>query len=390
MRKTVLSSIISSLALSTALGAQANDLDQFVKDTKLNADFRYRVESVDQDDLTNKDSALANTLRSRLSVQTGSYQGLSLLVEADNTLHVTDDFNDTENNNTTYDTVVDPETTQLNQAYLQYNNFDTVLKVGNQRINLDNQRHVGGVAFRQDEATFDAISITNQSITGTTIFAAVANNRNSIKNENLEEDVILLNVNRAINNDIKAAAFYYDVKNLNGFDGADANTLGVRATGKVQDITFEAELARQDQEITDATPLYYHLAAGTQVGPINATLGLEVLGSDGGNASFKTPLGTNHKFLGWSDTFLQPDNGNGLQDLYANLVSKVAGVKLVGQIHSFSSDEGGDDYGTELGFLAAKTINNYGVSLKLAQYNATAESGKVDTTKIWLTGSAKF
>lgn len=390
MKKTILASTISALALTTAFSAQANDLEQFAKDTKFSLDFRYRVESVDLDDANNKDAALANTLKSRLTVETGSLYGVSVLVEGDNVLHVTDDFNDNENGHTDYDVVLDQETTQLNQAYVQYTGFDTVVKAGNQRINLDNQRHVGGVAFRQDEATFDAISVTNKSIQDTTIFLAVSNNRNTITNDNLEEDTSLLNVKYQATPDVSVTGFYYDISNLKGLDGNDGTTIGVRSEGKIDSITFEAELAQQDQALTNATPLYYHLAAGTKLGSVTAKLGLEVLGSDGGDGAFITPLGTNHKFLGWSDTYLTGNGNNGIQDIYANLVTNVAGVKLVGQLHSFSADEGSADLGTELGFLAAKKFANYGVSLKVAQFNATDESGKDDVTKVWLTGTAKF
>lgn len=389
MKKTLLSTAISVIALSTSFSAVASETEQFIADSKVNLNFRYRAEFVDQDDATNKDSALANTLRSRVTLETGSLKGFSALIEGDNVLHITDDFNDGENGNTDYDKVIDQETTQLNQVYLQYKGFDSTVKLGNQRINLDNQRHVGGVAFRQDEATFDAVSITNNSIDNTTVFLAVANNRNSIKNENLEEDITLLNVKYAVMPELSTTGFYYDIQNLGGVEGSDGTTIGVRAEAKVSDINIEAEFAQQDQS-SDAKPLYYHLSAATKVSQFTAKIGLEVLGSDDGKGAFTTPLGTNHKFLGWSDTYLTGNGADGIQDLYANLVTTVAGVKLVGQLHSFSADNTSDDYGNEFGFLAEKNINNYGVSLKVSQFNATDESGQVDVTKVWLTGTAKF
>jgi len=73
-----------------------------------------------------------------------------------------------------------------------------------------------------------------------------------------------------------------------------------------------------------------------------------------------------------------------------NVVTKVAGLKLVGQYHSFAGDNSGDDLGSEYGFVVAKKINNYGLSLKASQYDASDKSGKADTTKVWLTATAKF
>ena len=385
LHKTLLATAISGIALSSAVSVQAESFDEFVKGSSVDLNFRYRVESADVEG--GADAALANTLKSRATFKSGDLSGFSVLVEGDNVLHITEDFNSTENGNATYDKVVDPETTQLNQAYIQYSGFDSTIKAGNQRIVLDNQRHVGGVAFRQDEATFDALSVTNKSINGTTIFAAVANNRNTIKNVNTEEDITFVNVKHSISKDIAATGFYYGIEFATG---AQLDTFGLRASGAIDGISFEAELATQDNETNET--FYYHLNAGTKLGSVKTTLGYEVMGSDDGAASFNTPLGTNHKFLGWSDTYLSAAQwgANGIQDIYASAVTKVAGVKLVGQLHSFSASEGGDDMGTELGFLAAKKFGAYGASLKLAQFNAGDSGAASDVTKIWLTGSAKF
>lgn len=390
MKKTLLSTVISALALTTASGVQAQTLDQFVKDTSIDLNFRYRVESSDVDN--DKDAALANTLKSRLTLQTGEIAGLSVLVEGDNVLHITDDFNDGENGNTQYNNVADQETTQLNQAYLQYNGFDTTVKLGNQRINLDNQRHVGGVAFRQDEATFDALVVQNKSMDDTTITLGVANNRNKITNENTEEDIAIVNVKYQVNPDLATTGFLYQLDNGTSV----GQTLGVRAVGKAADVSYEAELARQTNDLTDHAPLYLHLSASKKLGSVNTKVGYERLGSDddeGVDLAFGTPLGTNHKFLGWSDVYLTGAGENGIQDLYLNAATKVSGVKIVGQLHKFDAVEGGADLGSEIGLLVAKKIQNYGVSLKLAQFLATDESeamDKKDTTKVWLTGTAKF
>lgn len=379
MKKTLLSVVISSLALGS-IGAQAEGFDSLVKDGSVDANFRYRAESVSSD-ATGK-NALANTLKSRITVKTGAVYGLSAVVEGDNVYQITDDFNDKDRPNPdNYDVVLDQETTQLNQAYLQYANESTTVKAGNQRINLDNQRHVGGVAFRQDEATFDAVSVKNTDIANTTIFAAFANNLNTITNDNAEQDMTLLNVKYQVNPDLAATGFYYDIED-------SGSTIGVRVVGKASGFGYEAEVATQDQDATDASPLYYHLAANKKVSDVKLTAGLEVLGSDGGDGAFATPLGTNHKFLGWSDVYLKGAGNNGIQDLYATAVTKVAGIKVVGQLHKFDAAEGSEDLGTELGLLAAKKIKNYGVSVKLAQFNA-GDNG-ADATKVWLTGTAKF
>ena len=384
LNKTLLASTISAVALSSAMSVQAEGFDTFMKDSTMDFNFRYRVESSDVDDGT-ADAALANTLKSRITIKTGAIAGFSALVEGDNTLHITDDFFDKENGNTDtdYDLVLDQETTQLNQAYLQYSGFDSTIKAGNQRILLDNQRHVGGVGFRQDEATFDAISVTNKSIDGATIFAAVANNRNTITNDNTEEDIILVNTKYAINKDLTATAFYYGIETS---DGAERDTFGLSAKGSVSGIGYYAEFATQEVDAGDTT--YMHFSGSTKLGSVKATIGYEAFGSDDGTVAFGTPLGTNHKFFGWSDGYLTGAGNNGIQDIYASAVTKVSGVKLTGQLHKFDAVEGSADLGTEFGFLAAKKFGSYGASLKLAQL--VDSDTKPDITKIWLTGTAKF
>jgi len=383
LNKTLLATAISSLALSSAVSVQAESFDSLYKDGSIDINFRYRVESADVDDGA-KDTALANTLKSRATIKTGSVYGLSALVEGDNVFHVTDKFNSTENGETDYDVVKDPETTQLNQAYLQYSMEGTTVKAGNQRILLDNQRHVGGVGFRQDEATFDAISV-NSKVADATIFAAVANNRNTITNTNTEEDIVLLNAKYAVSKDLTATAFFYGIEDA---DGDSLDTFGFSAKGSASGIGYYAEVATQSNSVTSDETMYMHFSGSTKLGSVKTTVGYESFGSDDGNLAFMTPLGTNHKFFGWSDAYLGGAGANGIQDIYASAVTKVAGVKLVGQLHKFDAVEGSADLGTEFGFLAAKKFGNYGASLKLAQL--TGSDTKDDVTKVWLTGTAKF
>ena len=69
-----------------------------------------------------------------------------------------------------YPVVVDPKGPDLNQLYLDYDpNADTKIRVGRQRILLDNQRFVGGVGWRQNEQTYDAATL-NMNAGGNTEF----------------------------------------------------------------------------------------------------------------------------------------------------------------------------------------------------------------------------
>jgi hypothetical protein len=73
--------------------------------------------------------------------------------------------------------VADPESNEINQAYLSYSGIDnTVVKWGRQRLILDNARFVGNVGWRQNEQTFDAFTIVNKSLPDTTITAGYVTN----------------------------------------------------------------------------------------------------------------------------------------------------------------------------------------------------------------------
>ena len=56
-----------------------------------------------------------------------------------------------------YPVVADPVGTDLNQFWFKYSNDAVDGTLGRQRILHDNQRFVGGVAWRQNEETFDGI-----------------------------------------------------------------------------------------------------------------------------------------------------------------------------------------------------------------------------------------
>src|SRR5262249_46366670 len=63
--------------------------------------------------------------------------------------------------------VADPELTRVDQDWLgyTYTNYFSV-KVGEQRIDLDNQRFVGEVAWRQNIQTFEAVTASSEPIEG--------------------------------------------------------------------------------------------------------------------------------------------------------------------------------------------------------------------------------
>ncbi len=91
--------------------------------------------------------------------------------------------------------VADPADTELNQAYLSYGGFyDTDMKLGRQRIILDNARFVGNSGWRQNEQTFDAFSLQNKSLPNTVITYAYLDRVHNITFDEIKLSAHLFNM----------------------------------------------------------------------------------------------------------------------------------------------------------------------------------------------------
>ena len=266
---------------------------------------------------------------------------------------------------------------------------------------------MGGVGFRQNEQTYDALSFTNTSLPDTKVYAAYVTNVNRIFGEgapggDAEQDTtLLLNASYSGLPFGKLTAYGYLIESDIAAQSSD--TFGLRFAGKTKvsdDVTalYEAEYAIQDDNSASPDGLdidadYYNLVAGAKVAGVTAKLGYEVLEGDADGGFFRTPFATLHKFQGWADVFLGGGQGNinsGIEDLSFTVAGKVAGVKLVGVYHDYDSETGSTgSLGSEIGFLIAKKFSkNYGLSLKYADYDA--DDFGVDTEKLWLTATANF
>lgn len=380
-------------------------LKDAITDGKLSFSARYRFEHVDDD--ARPEEAHASTIRARLGYTTKTFNDFQVGIEID---HVEalggDNYDDLHGDTTDHAVVADPEGTEVNQAWISYSGIDnTVFKVGRQRINLDNQRFVGGVGWRQNEQTYDSVKISNTSLKDTTIQYAHISNVNRIfgpndgragtpaADANFDSNTNILNVKYSGLGIGTLSAYAY----LLDFDDAAAistKTFGARFSGSQGDKTkflYTAEYARQSDYKDNPKSFdadYYTLEAGIQAKGVTAKLGMEVLGADDDKGAFTTPLATLHKFQGFADKFLVTP-GDGVEDLYASVFTKVFGAKVGIIYHDFEAEEGSSDYGDEIDLVIAKQVHkNVHVLLKYANYNA--EDFGTDTQKAWLQVLMKF
>jgi len=391
MKKTTLATAIAVISMGSVQGVladghEAGDFKSALTGGDVNFDFRYRYENVDQDNAL--DDAHASTLRSRLTYTTKKWSNFQAQVEVDDVSVIgSENHNDKVNGMTDHSVVADPEDAEVNQAWIAYTGIsDTTVKVGRQRVNFDNQRFIGGVAWRQNEQTHDAFAVVNTSLPDTTVVYAHVTDVKTILGSTIDTDTNLLNINYAGLPFGKLTAYYYDIEVAN-------ETMGLRFAGSQAfdnwKLHYEAEWANQEETTGAAYDAdYTHLVIGATVAGITAKVGQENMESDNGR-SFQFTLGTNHKFGGWADQFLATP-GDGLEDTYLSLSGKVLGAKVTVAYHEFEADVGSNDYGDEIDIAIAKKVaENTTVLLKYADYSAD-DGGRVDTQKLWLMVQAKF
>ena len=397
MKKCTAHLWLSLAAMSvTAMPVMAQTtLMESLQQSSVKVNFRLRYEDVSWDGLQDSN---ALTLRSRLSYQSGKYQGFGLFAEFDD-VHELDevDYRTATNNpfNPGTAVIADPEGTEINQSYISYSSDANEVRYGRQRILLDNQRFVGGVGWRQNEQTYDAFSISNKYLADTQLFYAYVTNVNRVFGEDNpqgdhDHKSHLLNASYTGFSAGKLVGYAYLLDNETA-PALSSDTYGIRWSGKVNDsFSYNLEYARQqeagDKPISYSTD-YLLGEAIVKISAVTLTLGYEQLGSDDGVRGFTTSLATLHAFQGWTDRFLDtPDAG--IRDLYVNLAGSLAGIALAANFHQLSSDVNSIDYGTEFGVSASKKFGPVVYTAKYANYNS--EDFGSDTIKFWLMAEVNF
>ena len=345
MKKITLSAVaILSLASTFTTTLSASDEFTLFSNTKFNGEVRARYENVDVEDSILK-NANAYTVRATLGFETNllGLDGLTMKVDGTTVQSLSGtDYNGYAATDKThpykdYQTVIDPEQTRFTQAYLQYKYGATALKAGRQVMNLDNERFIGSVDWRQMMQSMDAITLTNSSIAGLNLTGSYIYSYATVFDERTQDsDSVLLNGNYKIADWLKITAYDYMLSLEKSQFAAD--TYGLALTGDVPagiaKINYRAEYALQGDSTFKTTTTnvkkensasYYNLDALANISGVLVGAGYEVLSGAETNAkgaiidgktAFSTPLATLHKFNGWADKFLATPIG-GLCDASA-------------------------------------------------------------------------
>lgn len=370
-------------------------------------DVRLRYEHVEQAPLTRDADALTARIRSGFEAKTGDF---AFLAESEATLAISPTYNSGLNGKVDRPLVADPQNIELNRLQLQYRGPDkTIVTVGRQRINLDDQRFVGAAAWRDNEQTFDAVRVEWSGVKNLKADLTYADNVRTIWGVDGGNSFGPARLSE-IGGDNVFATLGYTTKigTLTGFAYLvdqdqkpvfvnSSQTYGGRFAGawplsKLVKLTYAASFASQSNYHRNPNAYhatYYLGEAGIAVKALTVAGGYEVLGADKGVAvtSFQTPLATLHKFNGWADKFLVTPP-NGLRDLYGTIGygwKKKAGLDAIGltaSYHRFDSDRLGLHYGNEIDAQASFKKGKYTALVKYADYDA--DMFATDTRKFWV------
>lgn len=367
---------------------------------KFTLDSRLRMENVDDDAFARDANAL--TWRNRLGYKTAPWHGFTLFAELEDVRALDDSYNSTANGRTQYPTVVDPEGGEWNQAGIGWDSGKgTVLIAGRQRINLDNQRYIGAVGWRQNEQTFDAFTATH-TFDPKTIFRYAYlqevhrvfghGHPNRLLAE-LDLDGHLLNASHVFSaGTLTGYGYFIENEDL---PLASARTIGARFAGsrpmsEPWKLVYAAEIAQQADWRDGAASIdadYSLIEFGAAHGAYTGKLAREVLGGDGVYA-FQTPFATLHAFNGWADKFLTTPV-NGLVDTFVQFNGPIGPLQWIASYHEFDADHGSASYGSEWdASLTYAFKQRFTAIAKFASYDADGFAR--DTDKLWLSLEYKY
>ena len=393
---TAMVAIVFTFPLTGHSQAVTN-IQEMVAGGDVSLSLRYRYELVDQEGISK--NANASTLKSRLTYKSAEFNGFKATLEFNNVTVVGDEnYRTPTNGNTAYPIVADPVGNDLNQALLSYSGGKYSAALGRQRVLHGDQRFVGGVGFRQNEQTYDAITLSSKALGPISLNYSYLWGVNRIfgpkdsavqaKKWDSNSHILYAKMTPSKGQAVNAYAYFLDFANA---AANSSRTLGISYSAKLDPFSVKAAYATQSDygdNPNDYQADYIMAEITAPWKPVKVSLGYEVLGSDAGTAAFKTPLATLHKFQGWADKFLATPAA-GIQDTYLKLAGKLGSTKVALFYHEFDADFGSASLGSEWDLVATYPIKK-GISaqLKYATYSADAHAS--DTDKLWLTFSAKF
>lgn len=422
MKRMIKMSIAAAMVVGIgSVSAQAEDAVSAISNIKVKGELRPRYEYVEAED-NNKSNANALTNRFTLGVSGDLSDSVSVFGEMTNVSALNNNYNSTDNAKTDNQVVVDPEQTRLTQGFVDIKMGKTLVRAGRQMVNLDNQRFVGAVGWRQMFQTFDAILLSDNSVDNLNLAAAYVTGVNAVKNvDTANTRSAILHAAYKVDPALNVTAYSYMI-------GSVHNTNGLALTGDValsdgMKLNYRAEYANQtgptmtkpsggNAENIHAEANYQNFEIGLNMSGLLVGVGRETLSgyaTDDTNAKigngteFSTPLATLHAHNGWADIFLAGTGyGAGLVDTSVMVGYKAKDFGTAKIIyHTFAAEAVSGDYGKEIDFVYTNKITSnltgmfkgamYTTAMDAIEFNGSAPiAASYDATKVWLMLDYKF
>lgn len=408
---------VFALLLSTVAFAEDKCPDSESCEERFSADFRIRYGNINDH---NDNTKNANTVTGRLllTLKTPQVGKFNAVFAAE---HVNDfgihNYNDGGSNGQfEYATEADPSGTEMDEAFIQYRNEGTQIRYGRQYVNHGAlpQRFLGTVAWRQNNHTYDALTVNVKpndsfSFEGALIekvYRLLGRDHPNRAAREWDLDGIALRGSYTTEEGIRFTGFMYDLD----FDDNKAlsrTTFGAENAYRCNELPIfrwegDCKVVIAAQEL-DHNPYGYdagwlthtNLSIGVDFANFNedndtGSITFSKSGLEGdGLSSFKTPLATLHGYAGAADKFLVHTPPDGLSDYEIKLKERFAGWNWTVALHAFTTTHQFEPkhYGNELDFAATRTFGQYKWLVKFANYwgNDERDDGYgQDATKLWL------
>lgn len=388
----------AALMLATASSVADGGLAEALHQSQWGLDSRHRIELVDEDGFA--EDAEASTLRTRLNLKTGNYNGLRAFIEFSDVREIGfDDFNagaGATPDRARFPVVADAEDTRVNQAWLGFSPYEALeIRAGRQRIKLDNDRFIGNVGWRQNEQTYDGASLEWQQDRWKLFYGYVGHvNRifdSAVPAGDHDHDTHLANASFNVADGHALTGYLYNIEDEDQ-QALSNRTFGLRYTGAAAlgpklPINWLAEYARQvdaGDNAIDYDANYFHVRGDLALNPyFKPVVGFERLeGSRNAGEAFRTPLATLHAFNGWADRFLATPDG-GLDDFYAGLTGNQGRFGWNLTWHRFENEVSGLRFGDEIdGSLSVSLHDKVALLIKIAHFDDN-NGGINGVTKFW-------
>ncbi len=385
---------------------------------------RYRYQSINDDF---RSDAIANTIKARLSAKYSDDENIQGLLQVD-AVHA---FNEGRYNSIAFGEstapIPDPSGEEINQLWLSYTtqgNWEII--GGRQLINLNNERHVSGNEFWQNDQTFDAINLRYDDQESLSVEYFYLNKAHRIFSDdakrflpdsdprfqsnpqrplgelgNHKHKSHIVNLSFKPSNFLKIIGYSILIENESA-PALSSDTYGARVEGEIKpsDIRYQYAFELATQGSSTNSPLYYRSSyvfadLSAQYKGHRFGIGYEKLGEDN-NVTFRTSLGNNHLFLGWTDLLAGVRSNRGLVDTSISYRARINKLRWRLIYHRFSADNTDDTIGDELDIeIAYRYDRNWEFTLIAAKFFSndgliTFPATTGDVTSISLMAAYRF